>query len=615
MSTYALPEIRPKPEDTDPSLAARREYYKDLNYWCDSAKEEGEAIQQDIPELRDIQGALDYLVGMQWKDAMPSYRAKPVSNEFLTMFWETVGLLTDIRPMFNIVDLSVDGGYSEQAHVLNRLAKGWASSNKFERTFGFCIMFGMMTSAPCKVFWDPFANGVSGDPWDYQVTMRQCSPSSILRLGSTQFDIQQDECVIWKHVETLDWIKRAYQRMGKYVVAEPEKSKYTVDVQAPGGVSPQFYPPLSPGMKRLLGVNEKDMIESVYPSATVEEFWRNDDMINEARTTVWVGPENSPWGYKVEPGKKMYPRGRVFVRANGVILYDQPNPYFHRKKPFAVLNLYGVPWQQYAMSVVAPWMKQQDILNQMMSGILQTVKKAVNPALMASKAAINPVAMKAIDSSKPGLKVSYSQNAPTPPVWQQPPNLPTYVLQSYSMILQSMKQNSGAAAAGDAMGKKQVPAGDSLDKITFAKNTPIRLMSRNSETFLDDVGYLWTAETLQFCDAGHRMQLLGPTGLVKEDIDAKPGVMIPDDIDGEDFVRKFHFQTKRGSLLKAQQQEEIQITFAMRKGHDISRHQMFKKLDWNIDEAANDKELAEEAKAMAQAQAAAGVKPGGKGKK
>jgi hypothetical protein len=69
-----LPEIRPKPEDSDPRLSSRREYYKQLLYWCDSAEEEGKAIQKDIPELGEIKNALDYLVGMQWKDAMPSYR-------------------------------------------------------------------------------------------------------------------------------------------------------------------------------------------------------------------------------------------------------------------------------------------------------------------------------------------------------------------------------------------------------------------------------------------------------------------------------------------------------------------------------------------------------------
>ena len=143
--------------------------------------------------------------------------------------------------------------------------------------------------------------------------------------------------------------------MGKYVQAENAKSKYTVDVQAPAGVEPQFFPRLSPGMKRLMGIGETQSFESVYPRAEVQEYWRNNDQTNDSNKIVEMGPKNAKWRYQVEPGKKLYPRGQIFVRANGVILYDQPNPYFHRRKPFALLDLLGVPWQQYAMSVVQPW--------------------------------------------------------------------------------------------------------------------------------------------------------------------------------------------------------------------------------------------------------------------
>jgi hypothetical protein len=365
-------------------------------------------------------------------------------------------------------------------------------------------------------------------------------------------------------------------------------------------------------MKRQLGIGDSDLIDSVYPKVEVQEFWKNNDAINESSNIVTVGPKDMGWSYQVKPGKRLYPRGQVIVRANNVILSDDPNPYFHRKKPFAKLGLYGVPWQEYALSIVAPWMKQQDILNQMMAGILQTVKKAVNPALMAPKSAINPVSMRAIDSSKPGLKISYSQNSPTPPAWQQPPNLPTYVFQSYGMILNSMKQSSGAQAVGDAMSKKQVPGSDSLEKISFAKNTPIRYMGRSTEWFLDDVGALWCGCALQFYDAPHRLALLGPAGLVKADLDNNPGSLIPDGINSESFVRRWHFMTARGSMLMGQKQERTQMAFAMRKGRDLSRRQLLKIIDWNLNEEENDKELADEAKAVAEAQAAAGVKPGGK---
>lgn len=264
------------------------------------------------------------------------------------------------------------------------------------------------------------------------------------------------------------------------------------------------------------------------------------------------------------------------------------------------------------MSVLQPWMKQQDILNQMMAGMLQTVKKAVNPALMAAKSAINPAAMKAIDSSKPGLKVTYSQNAPHAPTWQTPPQLPTYVLQIYTQILQSMKQSSGASAIGDALGKRQVPAGDSLEKITFAKNTPIRFMGRNLEFYMDDVGMQWAPNALQFYTAERRMELLGPSGLVKADVDNNPGSLIPEGIDSESFVRRYHWKTEKGSMLNVSHQEKIPIVMGLRKGRDLSRKQLFKFLNWNINQAENDAELQKEAEAQAQAQAAAGGPKGHK---
>ena len=611
MTLDDFPEIRPKPDEEDKRTTSRREYYAQLNNWCDSAVEEGIALQQDVPELKDISSALDYLVGMQWKDAMPSYRAKPVSNEFLSLFWETVGLITDIRPTSYIVDIANDGKHSEIQTILNNLNKGWVSTAGYERRMSFCIMWAMFTSAPAKLYWNPFARGDSGDPSDGDLTLEALPPSSILRLGMGD-DIQEDECVVYRRMRTLAWIRRAYPTMGKYVQAEEQKSRYTVDVQTPMGVSPQLYPPLSPGMKRLLGAGDKQSYESNFPSAEVQEFWRKDDSYNASREKVWMGPKGAAWGYWVEPGKKLYPRGRVFIRANRVTLYDYPSPYYHRKKPFCSLGLYGVPWQQYAMSVVKPWMSQQDILNQMMSGMLQTVKKAISPALMAAKSAINPAAMKAIDSSKPNLKITYSQNAPHPPSWQTPPVLPTYVLQIYTQILQSMKQNSGASAVGDALGKKQVPSGDSLDKIQMAKNTPIRVMGRSVEWFNDDIGQQWTANALQFYDAERRMELLGMAGLVKEDMDDKPGSLIPDGINSEAFVRRYHYRTERGTLLHVQQQERIPVAVALRKGRDLSRKGLYKVLNWNIDQAENDKELKEEAAAMAQAQAGAPPKGGHK---
>ena len=585
-------------------------YYERLGNWADQAYEEAAGIQQEVPEIKQISEALDYLVGLQWKQDMPSYRAKPVSNEILSMFWETIGLLTDIKPMFNIKDIGGQGSYSKIEDILNALAKGWASNSKFERKLAFCTMFGMLTSAPAKIYWNPFANGHSGDPSDGDITLEALPASSLLRLGEGD-DLQEDECIIYRKTRTLAWIKRAYPRMGPLVQPEEAKSKYTVEMQAPLNVMPQLFQNLSPGMKRMMGANERTNLQSVYPRAEVREYWMRDDMINESSRTIWMGPQGASWGYWVKPGQKLYPRGRLVVRANSVTLWDEPNPYYHRKKPFAMLGLYAVPWQQYAMSVIGPWMKQQDILNQIMSGLLQCVKKAVNPPLMAPKQAIHPEALRAIDSSKPNLKISFNANAASAPTWGTPPSIPAYVLPVYGIIQKSMKQGSGAAAMDEASGKKQVPGGDTLDRITFSKNTPVRMMGRNVEDFVDEIGTIWAGTALQFYDAGKRMELLGEQGLAKEDIDNSPGTLIPDGIDSEAFVRRWRFKSDKGTLLNVQRQDRVQIGFALRRNHDLSRKRLYSLLDWNIDLEKNDKELLDEAQAMAGAVGQTGAKPKG----
>lgn len=599
----ASPDLAPnRAEAGNPKSDNLAGYYEKLGVWCDNAFEEAVSSQADVPELKEMATAIDYLQGLQWKESMPSYRAKPVSNEMLTMFWETIGLLTDIKPMFTITDIGGEGEFSKIQSIQNKLAKGWAAQSQFSRSLAFCTMFGMMTSAPAKIYWNPFAHGTSGDPSDGDISFTHLPTSSLLRLGiNDPSDLQQDECVIHRHVRTVDWIRRAYPKMGILVRPEEAKSKYTVDSQSPVSVSPQLFQHLSPAAKRLMGSGDRQSIESVYPKAEIREYWKRDDSINTSQNRIRMGPEGALWSYVVNPGQKMYPRGRLIIRANRVTLYDEPNPYFHRKYPFSLLGLNAVPWQQYAMSLLSPWMKQQDILNKILQGVIQCVQKAVNPALIASKSAIHPEAMRAIDSSKPGLKVTYSQNAPQAPSWQAPPNVPAYVLQTYGTVLKSMQQNSGAAAVGDAMGKKQVPGGDTLDRITFSKNTPIRLMGRNMEDFVDDIGSMWSCDALQFYDAAKRIEMLGQQGLTKEDTDSNPGSLIPEGINSEAFVRRFRFKCTKGTLLNVQRQDRLQTVFALRKGRDISRKKMYEELDWNINLAENDAELAEEAKAMAAA--------------
>ena len=613
MADFQAP-IPKTPEVTDQFLV---DYYTKMADFLDGCYSEGVARQKTVPELKAMDEAIDYLAGIQWKDKLPSYRPKPVSNEVLSNFWETIGLLTDVKPIFHISETGMAGNYSKTAKILNAMVKGWARKDKFNQTLAFWTMFGMFTTSPVKLYWNPFARGTSGDAADADISMTHLSPKALMRLGPTRpHDLEEDEMVIYRHRETLNWIKRAYPNMGKHVCPDDGLSKYGVEPQIPPTVMPQLFEQLGAVQRHLIGGSEQSRVKSKYPEAEVAEFWMLDDSLNESRNTIWMGPgdgrskDSAPWGYWVKPGEKLYPRGRVVIRANKVTLYDEPNPYYHRKRPFVLMGLHSVPWQQWALSVVKPWMDTNDQINQIMAGLLLNVRRALNPALMAPKSAIHPDALKQINAEKPGLKISFNSNAITGPTWQQPPNIGNYPIPTLEMLRRSIKENSGTDAVNQALGKKQVPGGDTLDRIQFSKTTPIRFKAGNVETAVDELGELWTGTALQFYDAARRMEFLGIDGLTKEDIDDRPGSLIPEGITSEAYVRKWSFECERGSLFNFQRQDKIQIAAGLRKNKDLSRRKFFAVLDWNIDQAENDAELADEAKQMAMAMAAAGIKPG-----
>ena len=616
MSDFGLPEAIPRPsgDDNSPQQARLVDYYKRIGSLCDKAYEEASSVQKDNPEIKQIEDSIDYLCGLQYKQDMPSYRSKPITNEALWNFWETIGLLTDIKPVFHIKAVGVDGNYSQTEKILNAQAKWWAKTTNFNRKMSFWTMYAMMTTAPVRLYWDRFAKGDSGDPYDADISMENLKTRELLRLGHGG-SYQGDEMLIFRKMRTLNWIKRRYPKMGHLVRPDEAKSRFSVEGSMPVTVAPELFQQLSPQMKRLTGGSEKSSAPSVFPLAEVCEYWMKDDTINDSRNTIWMGPENAPWGYWVKPGQMLYPRGRIIVRSHAVTLYDEPNPYYHRKRPFVPLALYDVPWQDYAMSVVSPWTKSNDILNQILAGVLDSVKKALRPALMAPKSAINPEALRQIDSSKPNLKVSYNSNAATAPQWQTPPNVPGYVFNAYGIVEKSMKRGSGAAAMDEAGSKKQVPGADTMDRITFGKTVNVRMMAGNLENSTDELGELWTGCALQFYDAGHRSELLGEKGLAKEDMDERPGSLIPDGTHEEAYVRRFKFECEKGTMLGFQRQDRTQVGFALRKNKDLSRKGLFNLLDWNINQDENEAQLMEEAKQMAQAMAAAGVQPGGKGHK
>jgi hypothetical protein len=591
---------------TEGMRGERSSYEASIRYWCEAAYEEAKKEVSESPEIKDIERLMGYLNGEQWRGSMPAHRARPVTNKTLRLFWETVGLLTDIQPIFNVKASDSGDKYSGTQKILNLITKAWALENNFDQTLAMIVMWSMLTTGYCKIEWDQDLAHGAGD-----IRMIPSGPESVLVLGADDDDLQSSECVIYRKVRTLAWIKRKYPVSGSKVKPDAGIGKGDDSLQAPAHVTPQLFKTLGAPMKRLIGVRKSSNDDSVFPRAEVREFWIKDSTKNQSNKVILMGPKDTNWCYEVEPGAPLYPRGRVIVMANGVLLDDQPNPYWHGLFPFCILRLQHLPWKWLGASPMKPIVSMNDITNQIDAGVLNMIKQAISPQLMAPRNAFSDDAWKNIDASRPNEKLKYSANAPFKPEYKQPPSLPAYVLQMETSINREMDMFSGASAVAQAAGKKQVPSGDSLEQITNSRNTPIRMMGRGIETFIRDAGRLFVPCCLQFYTAERRIDLMGTQGLLPVDYDTRPGSLVPDTVKPETYARKFKFNIEQGTLLNVQKTERINMGLKLRAMQALSLKQLFKILDFNIDVKENEAELIEEAKLRASF----APPPGGKGKK
>lgn len=610
MSTSFFPSLQPKygvdpktgESDYWPSEATG--YEGRMKYWLEAAYEEAKFEHAQNEEVKQVSKYIDYIVGKQWPAGRPTYKAAPVNNRVWKLLWELVGLLTDIRPTFEI--RVNDKKYQDHANIINKTTRAWWLDSDADLKLAFCIIYAILTTGYGKLQWNDELQSGEGD-----LELLPLGPNDVLPLKA-KYDIQSAQAVIYQSVQPLGFFRHKYPRRGNQVEPDEKYSRYSSTPEKPGHMPEMVYNNLSPAMKRVIGSPAR-MHNSTYPEALYREFWITDWSYNESNVPVTMGEHSKNWSYIVKPGERLYPRGRLVVMGGRVILHDGPNPYWHGKYPFGMLRMNAVPWQIMGLSDLTPMIQLQDIINNILAGIIDMIKKATNPGFFAPKNAFNEAQWESMDWGMPGMKAAYSPITAQKPDFTTAPNLPSYVMQTILMVMREMDSASGAAAVNQAAQKKQVPSGDSLDRIKEAQQTPVRLKGRNIEVFLRDLGSQQISNYFQFYTLKRRLYLLGEKGRTFEDVDWDPGTMVPDKDRAEDHIRRFKFLIQPDSLLNAKRVERALLYLKLRLSGDMDRKHLFEACDIDLDPADVEAELKREMQAGVPMHVAKGKgnQPGG----
>ncbi len=580
--------------------------------WADSVYDEAERELSDSREMRMTSRLIDYIGGMQWNAKSRYGRSRPTVNRLFRQFIEMAGLLTDIEPDFQVKFANEEEEFVKLQELINEMIVIWARTTDFESELTQSVMWALLHTGYAKIQWNPTMNGGLGD-----VEFMPLGPLNVMTIGAGN-RLQDDECVIARWPVTLESLRRTYGDLAEGVIADLESGEPTGEISRPGKISESSWVKLNPNLKRMLGKKQSmQSRQSRYPKAMLKQFWFRDSARNETGSSLIVGDPRYNWAYTVEPGEILYPRGRMIVTAGGKVLQDAPNPYWHAMFPFAKLRLIRVPWSANGQSPLESLASMQDIVNRINGGIMDMIRASIEPRMIAPKAAFAQSVWDSLDPGAPGAKIMYNNNTPKAPEYPKPPELPAYVLAMKQDVEKEQDASSGAAAISQAVAKKQVPGGDSLDMIMNSRSIPIRFMGRGLSSFLTDVGTMVSANKMQFETSKSRIRKFGVKGLTDADFEPYFGQWLNKGMQPEEFVKQMVFSIRKGSLLSIEKQDEVQVAFGLRKLGDLSRKGLYRKLGIpNSDVERIEGELLEEAKLkMAMAGAAGAAQHGGHGKK
>ncbi len=212
-----------------------------------------------------------------------------------------------------------------------------------------------------------------------------------------------------------------------------------------------------------------------------------------------------------------------------------------------------------------------------MAGVLDMVKKAVNPVLLSPENAFSAAVRQSLEPGMPGAKLFFSQNSAVKPEFQNPPQLPGYVIDMMQWAMKEMDDHSGILDLNSISRMGQIPAADTLEQLKEGQQSVIRLKGRYIEVFLRNIGTMAIADFFQFYTMERRSELYrfrsGP-------FDFDPKNMIPNGADPRQFAQNFFFNIKPGSLLNTQRIQKAMIAMQLRGRGDIDRDNLLELLDF-----------------------------------
>lgn len=594
------------------SAAPEAEYEAGLLNWIDQKVLEGDAILRDEPAYDEIDKAINYIMGDQFREDRPSALANCPDNRLKNILNQTVAALTDIHPLFGFK--TYNEAFKDQENTLMHLSQAWWVNTFADLKLGDVIKFAAgVGTGYCEISWDASAASGEGD-----ITLRAIDPRDVLPISpQLNSSVQDWGGVIIRTSKAPNELRTRFPDKAHLITADNQPSIVARTWSRARRLMSRVISPVSP-VDGLNASNSHNLPRRV-ESTEVYTIYVKDSRLSIDNQPRIMGDPATSWSYTVYPvgwdqvpdgygddgqprfrrakleDSKLYPRGRMIIATKKVVLYDGPNPYWHGMFPLAKLSLDPWPWSLLGLGLVHDIMPLQDALNEVLNGFLDHVRKLLRPAVVADKKVTANSVWDRIDTRIPGMKfkIPTGVNGVKAIDFVSPEPLPAYTFEFLQFLTQEMDYHAGVANLNALAQLQQVPGEDTIEKMQEALQPTLRLKSRLLEYFLREVGEMVKCNFFQFYNLPRRVSMLGDAGIVFNDFDFDPGTMIPSLAPGDQgyepgldkrlsrpqraqwFHKNFTFQITPNSMLAISQMSKKLQYMMLRKEMLIDRWTLY----------------------------------------
>jgi hypothetical protein len=531
--------------------------------WLREATDDGEGYLKNQRAWKDIDKSID-IIGGGGMDRIPKAQSKLHMNMLKRDIRESVATLSNIRPMSSF---KTDNDYLlKQGTVLNNLYRAWYLNTFADRSIRKILQYsavgGLGWALPrwSKDFWVAGRGDIElgwGGPRDvipiqvgkdhdiqkaYAVTIRDEMP---LNQAWAKFPAHTE--LLTPDRGTASWLQKGVRKVQRF---------------------------MSPVLNAFGQGRGKESEESPFPTVDIFRTYIMDLSINDTGQPIHMGDGN--WNYDVPAygseiptgvmnggvavtrratfeDARMFPLRRLVIWCNNGPLYDDTSTHWHGRVPAIPFRLDDWPWDFLSYPMTRDGASIQESATRLLRAVDDAANARLDPPLgydenMLSRSLMERFNPRAGGQRVPinmqmgdGIKELISSSYYDVPAW-----IPDFIKQLY----EGMHYLLGTRDIQAIAKAKQIPAGDSLEKLMELAGPILTDMSRNMEFSMREIGEQVKSGFFQHYDVSRRVQILGKDGVVEEDFDFHPGDMIPSHTPDEyELIRSGRMKGSDGSRL------------------------------------------------------------------